>query len=98
MLAAAGIATDQSPRAIVADPRVVQVCDTLAAEVAERYRTLPGLFPVKYRKEMRSALIMQKAYGLIFDKLLARGWRERGHRPRLSKREGLATVLSTFAQ
>ena len=45
---------------------------------------------VKYRKEMRSALIMQKAYGLIFDKLLARGWRGRGwQRPRLTKREGL---------
>jgi phytoene synthase len=98
MLAAVGIATDQSPVAIAADPRIVQVCETLAAEVAERYRVLPSLFPVKYRKEMRSALIMQKAYGLIFDKLLARGWRERGHRPRLSKREGLATVLSTFAQ
>ena len=98
MLAGVGIPTDQNPLAIAADPRIVQVCETLAAEVVERYRALPGLFPVRYRKEMRSALIMQKAYGLIFDKLLTRGWRERGHRPRLTKREGLATVLSTFAQ
>ena len=98
MLAAVGIATEANPLEIAADPRIVQVCETLAAEVAERYRALPGLFPVKYRKEMRSALIMQKAYGLIFDKLLARGWRERGQRPRLSKREGLVTVLSAFAQ
>jgi phytoene synthase len=98
MLAAAGIATDASPSQIAADPRIVQVCESLAGEVTERYRRLPQLFPAKYRKEMRSALIMQKAYGLIFEKLMARGFRERGQRPRLTKREGLATVLSAFAQ
>jgi phytoene synthase len=97
-LAALGIATDANPTDIVADPRIVQVCESLAAEVTERYRRLPELFPAKYRKEMRSALIMQKAYGLIFDKLMARGFRQRGQRPRLTKREGLATILSAFAQ
>ncbi len=98
MLAAAGIDTTLGPIAIATDPRIVQVCETLAAEVTERYRSLPSLFPARYRREMRSALIMQRAYGLIFDKLLARGWHERGQRPRLTKREGLATVLSAFTQ
>lgn len=98
MLAAVGIAPGAKPTEIAADPRIVQVCESLAAEVADRYRRLPALFPVKYRKEMRSALIMQRAYGLIFDKLMARGFRERGQRPRLTKREGLTTVLSAFAQ
>jgi hypothetical protein len=70
----------------------------LAGEVVERYRELPAMFPAKYRRELRSALIMQKAYGLIFDKLLMRGWEKRGVRPRLTKREGLATVLSTYTR
>jgi hypothetical protein len=39
---------------------------------------------------------MQMAYGLVFQKLLARGWQDRSQRPRLTKREGLATVLSSL--
>jgi hypothetical protein len=39
---------------------------------------------------------MQTAYGLIFQKLKARGWRSRGMRPRLSKREVFSTVLTNL--
>ena len=95
-IAAAGIATDASTRDIVADPRVVGICEALAAETEERYRLLPGMLPGQYRKELRSARIMQQGYGLIFEKLLARGWRDRSVRPRLTKRESLGTVLSAF--
>jgi squalene synthase HpnD/squalene synthase HpnC len=98
MIWAAGISTDQDVKAIVADPRLVGICERLAAEVTERYRHVPDLLPARYRKELRSARIMQMAYGLIFQKLLARGWRERGSRPRLTKREGLVTVLSSFSR
>ena len=98
MIAAAGIHTEQNVQAIVADPRLVGICEHLAAEVTERYRLLPGMLPSQYRRELRSARIMQMAYGLVFQKLLARGWRERGWRPRLTKREGLATVLSSYSR
>ena len=98
MIAAAGISTGQDVKAIVADPRLVGICESLAAEVAERYQLVPGMVPARYRKELRSARIMQMAYGLVFQKLLARGWRERGSRPRLTKREGLVTVLSSYSR
>jgi hypothetical protein len=32
----------------------------------------------------------------VFRKLVARGWRQRDLRPRLTKREGLSTVLSSY--
>jgi squalene synthase HpnD/squalene synthase HpnC len=96
MIATAGISTGQDIKAIVADPRIIGICESLAAEVTERYRLLPGMLPAQYRRELRSARIMQMAYGLVFQKLLARGWRDRSWRPRLSKREGLVTVLSSL--
>jgi squalene synthase HpnD/squalene synthase HpnC len=96
MIAAAGIATDQDIKAIVADPRIAGICESLAAEVSEMYRRVPEIMPAQYRRELRSARIMQMAYGLVFQKLLARGWRNRSWRPRLSKREGLVTVLSSL--
>ncbi len=95
-IAAAGIATERHAAEIVSDPRMADICEELAAEVTERYRLLPGMLPVAHRRELRSARIMQEAYGLIFEKLVARGWRARGPRPRLSKREGLATILATY--
>ncbi len=96
MVVAAGVPTCDDPEVIVSDPRIVGVCEVLAAEVTERYRRLPDMLPIQYRRELRSARIMQAAYGLIFRKLTARGWRMRGSRPRLTKREGLSTVLSTY--
>ncbi len=96
MIQAAGIPTDQDVTAIVADPRIAGICDHLAAEVSEMYRRVPEIMPAQYRRELRSARIMQIAYGLVFQKLLVRGWRDRSWRPRLSKREGLVTVLSSL--
>jgi phytoene synthase len=96
MIRGAGIASDQDIRTIVADPRIVGVCESLATEVSERYRRVPEIMPTQYRRELRSARIMQMAYGLLFQKLLARGWQARGGRPRLTRREGLATVLSSY--
>lgn len=98
MIQAAGIPTDQEIKAIVADPRIVGICEILAGEVSQRYRLLPAMTPRAYWRELRSARIMQTAYGLVFQKLLARGWRERGVRPRLTKREGLVTVLSSYGR
>jgi len=98
MIAAAGIPIDQDVGSIVADPRIAGVCEQLAAEVTERYRRLPAMLPKDYRRELRSARIMQSAYGLIFRKLTARGWRNRAVRPRLTKREGLATILAAYAK
>jgi phytoene synthase len=93
---AVGIPIDGAAAAIVADPRIETVCDALAAEVTERYRALPNLLPAHYRRELRSARVMQSAYGLVFRKLAARGWRDRRVRPRLSKREGIGAVLATY--
>ena len=97
-IAAAGIATDLEVSAIVADPRIIGICEALAAEVTERYERLPGMTPRAYWRELRSARIMQIAYGFVFRKLVARGWRNRGVRPRLSKRDVLSTVLASYSR
>jgi phytoene synthase len=92
----AGIAVGGDAMSIVADTRIVGICDRLAAEVAERYRALPAMLPLAYRRELRSARIMQSAYGIVFRKLAERGWADRTVRPRLTRREGIATVLANY--
>lgn len=98
LLAASGVGTTGHARDVVGQPGIVLACETLAAEVGERYRKLPGLVPLQSRKGLRPALIMQHGYEAIFRKLLARGWHERGRRPRLSKPERLTTVLAALRQ
>ena len=96
MIRSAGISTDQDVKAIVADPRIAGICEHLADEVSAMYARVPEVMPAQYRKELRSARIMQTAYGLIFQKLLVRGWRSRGARPKLSKREAFSTILTNL--
>jgi phytoene synthase len=92
------IPTDGPATAIVADLRFREVCDKVAVEVADRYQTLPGMIPASYRRQLRPALIMQLGYEAIFKKLKLRGWRNRGPRPRLTKRERLVTILDAFGR
>jgi phytoene synthase len=92
------IPTDGSATSIVADLRFREVCDKIAADVADRYQALPSMIPAKNRRQLRPALIMQLGYEAIFKKLKARGWRNRGPRPRLSKRERLVTILDAFGR
>jgi phytoene synthase len=94
----AGISTDGSAKAIVADPGLAKVCATLSDELTERYRRLPQMIPPGKGRALRSATIMQFGYERIFQKLAARGWRDRDVRPRLSKRERLGTVFAALRQ
>jgi phytoene synthase len=96
MIRAAGISTDQDIKSIVADPRIAGICEHLAAEVDAMYARVPEIMPARYARELRSARIMRTAYGLIFEKMKARGWRNRGTRPRLSKRDVLSTILTNL--
>jgi phytoene synthase len=98
LLTKMGIGTAGHARSIVADPRIAEVCAKLAAEVDDRYRRLPGMVPAQYRGPLRPALIMQHGYERVFRKLVARGWRARGPRPRLSKMERASTMLAAFGR
>jgi phytoene synthase len=98
MLAEAGIDPSGHARAIVADPRIDAVCSKLAQEVDRRYARLPAMVAPLNRRALRSALIMQHGYERIFRKLSARGWRNRGPRPRLTKLERVSTILAAFGR
>jgi phytoene synthase len=95
-VAAAGIATDRSAAEIAADQRLETVCLELAAEVDRRYETLADLAPPELRRELRSARLMRLGYEAIFRKLQARGWAQRRERPRLSRPEALAALISAY--
>jgi len=92
-IAEAGIPTDAPIPEIVADPRIARVCERLAVEIAARYAALPGQLPPGTERRMRAAVIMQRSYQRIFEKLQARGWTDRAVRPRLSKGERIGIVL-----
>ncbi|MFE0756162.1 squalene/phytoene synthase family protein [Inquilinus sp. NPDC058860] len=92
----AGIPTDAPIPAIVADPRIATVCARLAAEIEPLYAALPGLMPPGTEKRMKAALIMQRSYRRIFERLQARGYADRSVRPRLSKGEKIGILLSVL--
>ena len=96
MLAEAGIEASGHARSVAADSRIGKVCEQLALEVHQRYAQLPGMVASLNRRALRSALIMQHGYEGIFRKLTARGWRNRGPRPRLSKLERVAAILAAY--
>jgi phytoene synthase len=95
-IARAGIPTAGHARDIVGDRRIAAICDALAGELRARYAALPGMIPAEYRRELRSARLMQLGYEGIFRKLMARGWRDRDHRPSLSKREALIALMTVY--
>jgi phytoene synthase len=98
LIAAAGVAIDGDAARIVSDPIVAETCAGLAREVQSRYQILPSLVPAGRSRKLRPALIMQLGYQAVFEKLLRRGWRARGVRPRLSKPERIGTVLAAFSR
>ena len=98
LLARHGVDTTRPVREIVAAPGFAAACESLADEVAQRHARVAGALPPQSRRALRPALIMQLGYERIFAKLMARGWRSRGPRPRLSKAERLRTVAVAFGR
>jgi phytoene synthase len=72
-LRAAGIA-GSDPAAVLANPALGQVCETLVARAREHFVLSDSIMARSARHTVRAPRIMAEAYRLILDRLVARGW------------------------
>ncbi len=92
LLAAHGIA-ERDPAAVLAHPRLPEVCERIAATASDRFAEARSLLAQCDRRRMRPAIVMMAVYRRIFDKLLRRGWKRLAEPVRLSRAEKLWLAL-----
>jgi squalene synthase HpnD len=88
----AGI-TATRPDIVMADPRIGQVCEQVAARAAEHFAESDRIMDKCARKTVRAPRIMRVAYGAIYKALLARGWTAPRARVKVSKPRLILTIL-----
>lgn len=88
MLAAAGI-PDGPAREIVAHPRFAAICAGLAERARAGFARAEAEIAAYDAKALLPARVMMWGYRRLLDRLLARGWDQRGERPRLATGEKL---------
>ncbi len=90
LLAGAGIESTD-PMTVIGDPRLRDVCRTLARRADEEFRLAEAAIARCSRKAMRPAIIMMMVYRKTLDRLLAEDWDYLPHSPRngVSKLEKL---------
>jgi phytoene synthase len=88
----AGI-TATRPDIVMADPRIGQVCEQVAARAAEHFAESDRIMDKCARKTVRAPRIMRVAYGAIYKALLARGWTAPRARVKVSKPRLVLTIL-----
>ena len=90
-LAEAGIASD-NPATVLANPAVGQACAAVAAHAERHFAEAEAIMAKSPRRAVRTPRIMAKAYRMIFDQLMARGWQA----PRLPVRLRRSQFLWIF--
>ena len=90
LLIEAGIESTD-PMTVIGDPRLREVCRTLARRADEEFRLAEAAIARCSRKAMRPAIIMMMVYRKTLDRLLAEDWDYLPHSPRngVSKLEKL---------
>jgi presqualene diphosphate synthase len=88
----AGI-TSTKPDVAVADARIGQVCQQVAARAAEHFAESDRIMDKCRRKTVRAPRIMRVAYGAIYKALLKRGWSQPRRPVKISKPRLILTIL-----
>jgi squalene synthase HpnD len=88
----AGI-TSTDPAAVMADARIGQVCEKVAARAQEHFAEADRVMNKCPRRAVRAPRIMRIAYGAIYKGLLARGWASPRAAVKVSKPRLLLTIL-----
>ncbi len=75
LLEAHGIATTQ-PRAVLADPRLPEVCDAVVALARRRFAASQAALRESPARALRPAVVMMRHYQRVLDRLETRGWHD----------------------
>lgn len=95
-LAQAGLLTDGTevePAAVLADPAVARVCESMAARADARFAEAQEALPRQDCRMLWPAVAMMLLYRRLLDRMTARGWSDLADRPTLTKREKVMTAL-----
>ena len=85
------ISTD--PATVLANPMLGEACDVLVRQAEGHFRQAERIMAQNSRRTVRAPRIMGEAYGLILDKLVARGFAPPRERVRLPRVRILLIVL-----
>jgi len=79
----------RDPAAVLAHPRLPNVCSDLAAVARRRFDEADRAIAQCARQPMRPAIVMKEIYSRYLDRLVAGGWRDLDHRVSLSRLQKL---------
>jgi phytoene synthase len=91
-LEAHGIA-ERNPDAVLAHPRLPEVCEEVAALARQRFTEAQAILSECPRRNLRPAILMMEVYRRILDRLKRRGWRRIEQRVRIPVPEKLWILL-----
>jgi squalene synthase HpnD len=91
-LDAAGIAS-RDPAAVLADPRLANVCEAVARTALARYDEARRQLAACDRRALRPAVVMMEMYRRVLERMIAAGWRRIDAAPGLSKLEKIWITL-----
>ncbi len=81
------------PAAVLANPMLDPTCDAIVERAREHFRQASAIMAQNPRRQVRAPRIMAEAYGLILDRLVARGFTPPRPRLRLPRARLLFIVL-----
>lgn len=77
LLRQAGVPDQSDPNLVLADSRVVPVCEQLADLALRRFAEAQELVAASDRRKVRPAVIMMEVYRRTLERLIRRGWARR---------------------
>lgn len=87
-----GASPDEPAAALVRHPDFAGACADLAQRAADGFAAADQMIVWLDRRRLRPAILMMEAYRAVFERMRARGWDERGPRPRLTRADKLRLV------
>ena len=75
MLASHGISVTE-PRRVLADPRLPEICDEIAALARRRFAAAQAALRESPARALRPAVVMMRHYQRILERLETRGWHD----------------------
>ena len=78
--------------ALLRHPGFVTACAVLSEQAAEGFAAADRMLAGLDRRRLRPAVLMMEAYRAMFERMRARGWKERGQRTKLTRADKLRLI------
>jgi phytoene synthase len=87
-----GASAAEPAPALVRHPGFVPACALLSERAAEGFLAADRMLDRLDRRQLRPAVLMMEAYRAMFERMRARGWKERGPRAKLTRADKLRLI------